>query len=541
MTTLERKRVVITAMQRASAAEGSVSNPQVFAAAEVLDCTPRHIRRLIATGVSDPVTTARPTTEQIDILFSTHGNCAKAAREIAKRNLLPLSQKTKRPVSERTMRRALEEQVDAALLAAAREGWAGFRGATCYGSKYAPYKGHTYATDSTPFDVLVRDDKTGEVLDLWGTPVIDECTRFVIAENVTNGAPDTQTSVAVLAAAVQGYEADNGVWIGGLPERVLSDNGAEYKTSAVAAGLVRIGFVLVAGEGDDEPNEEFLGTVRSQTTPPGQPWKNGVVERYHRTSHMEFCSGLPGYVPTKLETFERLEKRAYWQAHPSLLLTRNQFTALLHDWLMEYNYQRHHSSLDGATPFEAWCLDRHILPKPDPEAVRLAMLCDANPHTVTQGKIKALSNEYYSETLAAFHGRSVEVRYLPGRTESVEIFHNGNHIATAIRRDLLTSEDLGRITTTRDKQTETVLAHMSGGEKYKTTNVNARLLELKFRADDLPEIPDNPPPPERPRTRSNDSKNGRRSTTNPPVTAESREALRNLVDRYTPDESEGIF
>jgi transposase InsO family protein len=80
----------------------------------------------------------------------------------------------------------------------------------------------------------VRDDKGGEVIDLWGTPVIDECTRFVIAQNVTNGAPDTQASVAVLAAAIQGYQADNGMWIGGMPERVLSDNGPEYKTSAAA-------------------------------------------------------------------------------------------------------------------------------------------------------------------------------------------------------------------------------------------------------------------------------------------------------------------
>lgn len=550
VTTLERKKVVITAMRRASEAEGGLSNVRVRTAAELLECTPTHVRRLVRTGVKDPVTCLKPTNEHVDILFSTHGNCAKAARTIARTNLLPVSTKTKRPVSERTMRRALEEQIDPAFLSAARGGWAGLRTATCYGTKYAPYKGHTYATDSTPFDVLVRHDDTGEAIDLWGTPVIDECTRFAISTNVTDGSPDTQTSVAVLAAAVQGYETDNGVWVGGLPDRVLSDNGSEYKTSAVAAGLVRIGFTLLV-DADDAPAEEFIGSVRGQFTRPGEPWANGIVERYHRTTHQEFSSNLPGYVPPELETFERLERRAFWQAHPERLLTRSQFTALLHDWLMEFNYRRPHSSLGGLTPFEAWCADPKVLAQPDPEAVRLAMLSEGT-RVVDRGRVKAFTNKYYSDDLAGYHGRTVEIRYLPGRDESVEIFHNGVHIATAIRSDLLTVEDLGRINQKRRKHTETVLAHMAGGEKFKTTQVNTRLVEMGFRSDDLPEVSEEPTPTERPRTRHR-SANGTRSkhdtnsnpantkSTGTQVTSSDRAALKDLVHHYAPDEFEEIF
>lgn len=541
VTMLERKRVVITAMQRASEVEGGLSNVQVGAAAEMLGCSTRHVRRLVSSGVGDPVVCLKPTSEHIDILFATHGNCAKAAREIGKRNLLPVSLKTKRPVSERTMRRALEEHTDPAVMAAARGGWAGFRTATCYGSKWAPYKGHTFATDSTPFDTLVRDDKTGEVIDLWGTPVIDEFSKFVISENVTDGAPDTQTSVAVLAAAVQGYEADNGVWVGGMPERVLSDNGSEYKTSAVAAGLVRLGFTLVVGVGD-EPTEEFLGSVRSQFTRPGEPWTNGVVERYHRTTHQEFCSMLPGYVPPNWDTFERLERREIWKAHPERLLTRKQFQALLHDWLMEYNYQRPHDTLGGQTPFEAWCASPQVLPKPDSEAVRLAMLSDGTG-IVDRGTIKAFSKKYHSADLAGYHGRTVEIRYLPGRLESLEVFHDGVHVATAIRGDLLTAEEQGRISGKRHKQTETVLAHMAGGERFKTTEVNKRLVDHGFREDDLPEVSDDAPSAERLRARSGTSR-GSHGTNGPnrnKVSASDKAALRDLISNYSPDETEEIF
>lgn len=549
--TLERKRVVITAMQRASEAEGGLSNARVRAAAEMLECTPTHVRRLVRTGVNDLITCLTPTEEHIDMLFATHGNCAKAAREIAKRNKLPISAKTKKPVSERTMRRALEEHTDAPILAAARGGWAGFRTAAAYGTKYAPHKGHTYATDSTPFDVLVVDENTGEAIDLWGTPVIDEATRFVISVNTTNGSPDTQTSVAALAAAVEGYEAKNGVWIGGMPDRVLSDNGSEYKTSAVAAGLVRLGFTLVVGDGE-KPVEEFIGSVRAQYTRPGQPWTNGIVERWHRLTHVEFCSSLPGYVDPGLDTFERLERRKYWQDNPQYLLTRPQFEALLHDWVMTYNYERVHSSLGSQTPFEAWCADLHVLAKPDPESVRLAMLTEGT-RVVDKGSIKAFTKKYHSAALKHLHGRTVEIRYLPGRTESIEVFHNGIHVGTATRSDLLTIEELGQITKGRDKQTQTVLAHMAAGERLKTVDVNKRLVEKGFRKDDLPEIADEAPPV-RGRRRSGSAPNettpsaaGRSSraakttSTSKGVTKQDRDDLAALINAFTTNPEEEIF
>ena len=502
MSTREERRTIIGVLQRYQTEHNEVPNGLVRAAAEALDITDRHVRRLIKQGVGDGRRKFAPTAVHLDILYSANGNVAKAAR-LCEKDGVSL------PVGTRHLRRCFD-LVDQSLVAGARQGWVGLVGARGYSAKCAPHRAHTYATDSSPMNLLVLDKCDGKVIDLHETHVIDEATRFALVLATTDGAPDTSTTVAVLGAAVAGYRTDDGTFVGGVPERVLSDNGAEYKGKAVTSGLVRLGFLRKIstpeakasglddttdtddGTDDSQPDHgvdghEFGPSAKKTFTNPESGFENGISESFHITFQEGFSADLPGFVNPRWPKFQQLKQRDYWKANAHLLLTREQVDMLLQNWLMRYNFEHSHSGIGGQTPFEAWRNDEHPLHEVDPNATALAMLNDVTA-VVDRGRIKALRSQYYAPELAEFHGRTVEVRYLPGRLETVMVFVNGHKVCEAVRRDHLTANDSARIKDKRTKQTEAHLAHTAAGERLKAERARRELLDKGFTEDELPSL-----------------------------------------------------
>ena len=547
MADRSERRVVINALRGHKAQHDVVPNSLVRAAAARLDLSTKQVRRLIRDGVSESPPAFKITDEHLHLYYATGANGAKAVRDAALHRI-------QIPVGERQFRRALSNgQVDQALVRGAKEGYAGVISAAGYAKKYVPHKAHTYASDASPMCLMVRESKNGPVVDLWETSTIDECTRFALAVSTTIGPPDLSVVVANFAAAVGGYEADDGTYLGGKPDFVLTDNGGEFKGMAVTSGLVRVGVIqyvdrdslteasatttpnvdLATGEllnGEPEPGAVLApvgdgAPVKKIFTNVESPWEDGRVERYHQTGQRDFSQDLPGFVNPRWSTFRQLKQREYWKANPDQLLLKEQVDVMFRRFHMAYNFERIHSSLHGRTPFQAWVADPHVPERPDAEALRLAMLSETD-RVVTKGHVKFDHHEYYAPELNAHNGQRVEVRYLPGRLETVEIMLYGRHVGTAVREDHLTAELGALIRNKRDKQVETHLAHSAAADRLKHARVTRELLEQGYSEADLPAAP--PPSPV-------ETQIPRRPQAPKPTDAD-QTALQDLIDTFEEEE-----
>ena len=129
--------------------------------------------------------------------------------------------------------------------------------------------------------------------------VIDDHSRVAYAE--IHDDETAVTAIGVLQRAVSWY-ATRGVAV----ERVLSDNGAAYKSHAWRDACAELG-------------------IRPKKTRPYRPQTNGKIERFHRTMAAEWAFACH----YKSETARR-------RALPG--------------WLHEYNHQRPHSAIGKVPP-----------------------------------------------------------------------------------------------------------------------------------------------------------------------------------------------
>jgi transposase InsO family protein len=126
---------------------------------------------------------------------------------------------------------------------------------------------------------------------------VDDHSRLAYTEILTDERGDTAAGFWARATA---WFADHGIPV---IERVLTDNGACYRSHAFAAALAA------------------TGTVHKRTRP-YRPQTNGKVERFNRTL---------------------LDEWAY--AH--LYRSETERRAALPAWLHHYNHHRHHTALGG--------------------------------------------------------------------------------------------------------------------------------------------------------------------------------------------------
>jgi transposase InsO family protein len=127
---------------------------------------------------------------------------------------------------------------------------------------------------------------------------VDDCTRLAYSELLTDERKETAASFWTRANAYFGS-------VGITVQRVLTDNGACYRSHAFAAAL-----------GTD---------VTHKRTKPYRPQTNGKVERFNRTTLEEWAYARP---------YDSEAERA----------------ALFNDWLHTYNHHRGHTALGGKSP-----------------------------------------------------------------------------------------------------------------------------------------------------------------------------------------------
>lgn len=106
----------------------------------------------------------------------------------------------------------------------------------------APHRNHTWQIDheELPVWVLPRGRKTPEKP--WITVIEDDNTRYVLSVLVTFGRPNAEQVIATLGDAMRRKDTTvDGQWVGGVPVRIISDNGAEFLGELYRVSLARLG------------------------------------------------------------------------------------------------------------------------------------------------------------------------------------------------------------------------------------------------------------------------------------------------------------
>jgi len=455
----EQRRVVVRRLLGIREDLGEVPNEAVDAAAHMLGLSRRQVRRLVANGGDGDAREPFDLTERmIDFLFAARGNAWRAHE-------LLIDAGVALPVGPRQFQRAVEQRVDQALVAGARRGLDGVMASTVYLGRPVAHRNDIWAIDHTPAPVAVRPRRRGQQPYVpWVTTLMDESTGMWIAAAVKDSAPNGADTAAVIAKGIHGFTMADGTFVGGLPDVLLSDRGGDLITDPVTAGLAKV-------------------LVSRRYTEPGSPWQNGKVERMQGLWQTEWVTGLPGYLFGDRFSYQR--KLNLTLADPDALLFEDQFAALLAGEMERWNEQRLRK---GKTPVQRWREDTAEIRHADPEVLRLAMLRADQTRVVNKGTVEFDRFFYVDAALRGLHGKQVDVRYLPGVNDFIEIYYQGRHVCRAMMRENLTLEQRGKVMAARKAQNQEFREHLNQGDVLNAQATRRKLRAMGYAEDDLPRI-----------------------------------------------------
>lgn len=254
--------------------------------------------------------------------------------------------------------------------------------------------------DHTPADVLVLSEDRLEVLGRpWVTVAIDVATRCVLGMYISMAAPSAVSVSLCIEHAVlpkPENETDPGVWpMYGKPERILVDNGKDFRSMALQRGCEQHGIEL---------------TFRPVRT----PHYGAHIERLIGTL-MKIAHLLPG------TTFSNVRERGDYDSAARARLTLPEFKDWMTQKICRFYHQRQHRSL-GIPPAVAW--ERSLSSEtgqfvPPPLIARpLDFRMDFLPYAIRKVRrtgIEFQASRYWHDDLASMLNADVDamIRYDP--------------------------------------------------------------------------------------------------------------------------------
>lgn len=355
--------------------------------------------------------------DMIEVLAQTRGNIEGARKQLLQMNVdVP---------SASTFRRAALRDLGPKTLAGFGEGAHGMRRKQVYLKAQDRPRNHTWQTDHAHLPLRVMVD--GHQTEVWFTSIIDVGSRVLLAYMLSVGSANAGSIHDVILRALFGSRAPDGSRLGGRPELILWDRGADFLSEIIQETVDAF---------------EVLGIA----LPPFSPHRKGKIERFHKTLKAECIDFLPGVTrgPTNLRG------DAYHEGEAVELVELEDAVSA---YVTDYNFKRSHQGIGGLTPYEAWVND--------PEPLRAAP-----QHKILDAMVKASKPRKMSHEGVAFKGRkfkplfpnppvglSVQVRYLPNDLGSIEVFREGRHLGTAVDGDAMTSADLEAFLELRSQDT----------------------------------------------------------------------------------------
>ncbi|KAA3621253.1 MAG: hypothetical protein DWQ08_14345 [Proteobacteria bacterium] len=149
--------------------------------------------------------------------------------------------------------------------------------------------------------------------------------------------------------------------------------------------------------------------ITKDTSIPGNPKGNGLIERFHRTVKDEFLKKLPGYCgkDASRDKVKQYLKRV--KTGESQLMSLAQFVDALEAFRHWYNHERGHDSLGGATPASLWA-QREVCELADKRLLDLWMRDEV---TVRRGRVHQQRRIYQDPELEHYNGQRVKLEYRP--------------------------------------------------------------------------------------------------------------------------------
>jgi len=198
---------------------------------------------------------------------------------------------------------------------------------------------------------------------------IDDATRFLVSakfylEQTVNSIEDS------LRIAIQKY---------GVPEKVFTDNGKQYKSKWLSQACAKLGIRLLSSR-------------------PYHPEGKGKIEIFNKTVE-KFISEAAMKKPASVA----------------------EYNELLRLWLDGYYHTKPHSGLGGISPGVAFGTDKRPLRFVSTEQLRDAFLHTESRKVDKSGCISLFGHLY--EVGVAYIGRKIEIRFDPSWTEEVEVLH----------------------------------------------------------------------------------------------------------------------
>jgi putative transposase len=112
------------------------------------------------------------------------------------------------------------------------------------------------------------------------------------------------------------------------------------------------------------------------------------------------------------------------------LLTLDHFVELFAVFIDRYHTSHAHAGLEGESPLERWRSDATPITEVPAELLHHLLLARVT-RTIGKRGVRLFGRVYNAAELVGWVGQSVEVRYMPHRLDSVEVFHDDTHLATA--------------------------------------------------------------------------------------------------------------
>lgn len=422
----DRRENEISRLLQIQEDRGRIPNDEVVVSAARLGVTPRRIRALVAERLNQRKPSAQPKQTSpfdgipdevlVTSLYVSRGDQSAARRYLqARGHEVP---------SERHFRRIVKQRVPQGLLEGARGGVKALARVQQYAARVIPNKGDSYAIDHMRLPIQVLPKVGKDPVFPWMTTVLDEKTRVVLSCHLSFDGPCTESSVGAIVEAVLGSAVQVGndtVWIGGTPEAIHSDRGADLISEALTLGVTEL-------------------AISRTLTAAYSSFQNGRVERFHRTANTEFFAGLPGYYPKGQKGYDERVGQAHWPL--GQLLSLDQAQHLLDCFVHQYNTERIHSSL-GCTPIESWVNDSTELRVPEAVEVVFALTMRKQV-TLQHYGIDFEGRQYKSLNLTSLAtGSKLEIRIMPGRKDAIWVIPPSGEPFLARRN--LTAEEMGQM------------------------------------------------------------------------------------------------
>src|SRR4051794_41026188 len=258
-----------------------------------------------------------------------------------------------------------------------------------------------WQADHTKLDlVALRDD--GRTDRPWLTVISDDYSRAIAGFAFAFDAPSAlRTSLALRQAIWRKAEP---YWpICGIPDALYTDNGTDFASKhleQVAADL----------------------KIRLVYSTPGVPRGRGKIERLFETINQLFLCHQPGYL-----------KAGQTRGEPELNLVA--LDTAFREFIRDYNSRLH--SETQASPRQRWEQGGFLPRMPDSlEQLDLLLVNVARSRVVHKDGVHFFGYRYIDQTLSAYVGEDVMVRYDPRDVAEIRLFHRGKFLCRAIAPEL---------------------------------------------------------------------------------------------------------